>query len=139
MDRKLNVSFLSIFIRIGKVQFIRSQKKNAQLVYDGFIFNKKLTQANGHTTWRCSDVSKNRCRAVCTTKNNELVHVRRSHDHQPHWGRIANRQLYNDEDEVDEYFELKPEEEYEHEFVKVTKISDPLTGLEFKYLMSESP
>lgn len=88
--------------KIGKIQFIRSQKKNAQLVYDGYIYNKKLTQANGHTTWRCSDVSKNRCRAVCTTINNELVHVRRSHDHEPHWSRIANRPLYNEEEEMTE-------------------------------------
>lgn len=65
--------------------------------------------------------------------------MRRSHDHQPHWARIANRPLYGEEDEVDEYFELKPEEDYEHEMVKVTKISDTLSGLEFKYFMEESP
>lgn len=85
------------------VMFIRSQKKNAQLVYNGFIYNKKLTQANGHTTWRCCDVSKNRCRAVCTTKDNSLMDARRDHDHEAHWDRIANRMLYTQEEELDQH------------------------------------
>lgn len=82
--------------------FIRSQKKNAQLVYSGFIYNKKLTQANGHTSWRCSDVSRNRCRAVCTTRKNRLVTTRRDHEHEPHWERISNRMLYAEEEALDE-------------------------------------
>ena len=88
---------------IAKIQFIRSQKKNAQLVHDGFIFNKKIGQANGHVTWRCSDLSKNRCRAVCITKYNVLISTRRGHDHDNHWGRIANRTMYPREDDMDEY------------------------------------
>lgn len=85
----------------GKVFYIRSQKKNPQLVYDGFIFNKKQTQANGHTTWRCTEMAKNRCRAVCITQNSRLVHARRSHHHEPHWGRFTNRELYTTEHEAD--------------------------------------
>ncbi|XP_055695322.1 modifier of mdg4-like isoform X2 [Lutzomyia longipalpis] len=85
----------------GKIQFIRSQKKNAQLVLDGYIYNKKLTQANGLTTWRCIDVSKTRCRAICITKGSQLVTSRRSHYHEPHWNRISNRPLYNYEEDAD--------------------------------------
>lgn len=85
----------------GKVFYIRSQKKNPQLVYDGYIFNKKQTQANGHTTWRCTEMAKNRCRAVCITQNSRLVHARRSHHHEPHWGRFSNRELYTTEHEAD--------------------------------------
>lgn len=85
----------------GKVFYIRSQKKNPQLVYEGYIFNKKQTQANGHTTWRCTEMAKNRCRAVCITQNSRLVHARRSHDHEPHWGRFSNRELYTTEHEAD--------------------------------------
>lgn len=93
---------------VSGVQFIRSQKKNAQLVYKGFIYNKKLTQANGHTTWRCSDVSKNKCRAVVLTKRSRLVVAKRQHIHEDHWDRIGVRTLYDVEDELDstEFVEL---------------------------------
>lgn len=91
---------------LGKVRFIRSQKKNPQLVYEGYIYNKKLTQVSGHTTWRCTDVKKNKCKAVCITKNSELVSVRRQHIHEPHWSRISNRALYAVENDLDEYFEI---------------------------------
>lgn len=96
---QLNISFFIVFV--GRVLYIRSQKKNPQLVYNGYIYNKKQTQANGHTTWRCSDVSKNRCRAVCITKNSALVCARRAHHHDGHWTRIGNRQLYTVEDDLD--------------------------------------
>lgn len=118
---------------LGKVQFIRSQKKNAQLVYEGYIFNKKLTQANGHTTWRCSDVSKNRCRAVCTTKNNELVHVRRSHEHEPHWGRIANRPLYNEEDDLDDILDTHKDDS----LIDMSKLGPVPATMEYKYYIED--
>ncbi|XP_059611346.1 modifier of mdg4-like isoform X5 [Phlebotomus argentipes] len=95
----------------GKVQFIRSQKKNAQLVFDGYIYNKKLTQANGFTTWRCTDVSKTRCRAICITKGSQLVTSRRSHCHEPHWNRISNRPLYSFEDDMGDFIEISAETE----------------------------
>lgn len=84
-----------------KVYYIRSQKKNAQLVYRGYIYNKKQTQANGQTTWRCSEMSKNRCRAVCITLNSGLVSARRDHQHSAHWERFANRELYSTENDID--------------------------------------
>lgn len=90
---------------IGRVQYIRSQKKNAQLVYNGCIFNKKQTQGNGHTTWRCVDVVKSKCRAVCITKNSKLMAFRRTHNHEPHWNRILNRALYDVEDALDNQYD----------------------------------
>uniref|UniRef100_A0ABK9MFA2 BTB domain-containing protein n=1 Tax=Glossina morsitans morsitans TaxID=37546 RepID=A0ABK9MFA2_GLOMM len=91
----------------GVVKFIRSQKKNAQLVYNGYIYNKKLTQANNNTTWRCIDVLKMRCKAVVITKKNKLVAARREHNHDDHLSRIGERPLYNEEEDLGEYIELK--------------------------------
>lgn len=93
--------FLPFFSCIGKVFYIRSQKKNPQLVYDGYIFNKKQTQANGHTTWRCCEMAKYRCRAVCITRNSRMIHARRSHQHPAHWNRFSNRELFTTEHEAD--------------------------------------
>lgn len=107
-------SFLSIHFLLhfasyadgGTIKFIRSQKKNAQLVYKDYIYNKKLTQANGQTTWRCADVLKLRCKAVVITKNGEFLDARRQHNHVSHSGRIGQRQLYNVEEELEEYIEI---------------------------------
>ncbi|XP_013102004.1 modifier of mdg4 isoform X9 [Stomoxys calcitrans] len=106
----------------GFVKFIRSQKKNAQLVYNGFIYNKKLTQANGHTTWRCIDVLKMRCKAVVITKKNELVIARREHNHEDHMQRINQRPLYNEEEDLGDYIELKPDSANINEFLSMTHI-----------------
>ncbi|XP_017023347.1 modifier of mdg4-like isoform X2 [Drosophila kikkawai] len=88
------------------IRFIRSQKKNAQLVFRDYIYNKKLTQANGQTTWRCADVLKLRCKAVVITKNGSFVDARRQHNHQSHASRIGQRQLYKVEEELEEYIEI---------------------------------
>lgn len=101
-----NQILFSPFSSTDCVKFIRSQKKNPQLVYRGFIYNKKLTQANGHTTWRCSDVSKNKCRAVCLTHGSALVVARREHDHDDHRERIGTRTLYDVEDDLEEYVDI---------------------------------
>lgn len=90
----------------GSIKFIRSQKKNAQLVYKDYIYNKKLTQANGQTTWRCADVLKLRCKAVVITKNGEFLDARRQHNHESHSSRIGQRQLYAVEEELEEYIEI---------------------------------
>lgn len=89
-----------------EIRFIRSQKKNAQLVYRDYIYNKKLTQANGQTTWRCADVLKLRCKAVVITKNGEFIDARRQHNHESHALRIGMRQLYKIEEELEEYVEI---------------------------------
>ncbi|XP_073819443.1 modifier of mdg4-like isoform X10 [Musca autumnalis] len=104
----------------GIVKFIRSQKKNAQLVYKGFIYNKKLTQANGQTTWRCIDVLKLRCKAVVITKKNEFVSARREHNHEDHMSRINQRPLYNEEEDLGDYIELKPDTTNIMDFLSTT-------------------
>ncbi|XP_075153004.1 modifier of mdg4-like isoform X8 [Haematobia irritans] len=118
----------------GFVKFIRSQKKNAQLVYNGFIYNKKLTQANGHTTWRCIDVLKMRCKAVVITKKNELVIARREHNHEDHTQRINQRPLYNEEEDLGDYIELKPDSANITELISMTNIDilPHKSGKEFK-------
>lgn len=107
---------------LGVVKFIRSQKKNAQLVYNGYIYNKKLTQANNNTTWRCIDVLKMRCKAVVITKKNKLVAARREHNHDDHLSRIGERPLYNEEEDLGEYIELKTDSANLSEFIAVTNI-----------------
>jgi hypothetical protein len=71
-------------------------------VFEGYIFNKKLTQANGQTTWRCAEVIKHKCRALCITRNNVLLRFRRDHTHPNHAKRIGSRTLYAFVDEVEE-------------------------------------
>lgn len=46
-------------------------------------------------------MAKTRCRAVCITQNSRLVHARRNHHHEAHWGRFSNRELYTTEHEAD--------------------------------------
>lgn len=116
------------------MKFIRSQKKNAQLIYNDFIYNKKLTQANGHTTWRCVDVLKMRCKAVVITKNNKLVCARRSHNHENHGQKINQRPLYNEEEDLGDLIELKPESSNLNEFIQMTNIDilPQKSGKEYK-------
>ncbi|XP_017475184.1 PREDICTED: modifier of mdg4 isoform X6 [Rhagoletis zephyria] len=118
----------------GEVKFIRSQKKNAQLVYNGYIYNKKLTQANGQTTWRCIDFLKLRCKAVVITKKNILVAARRSHSHEDHVQRIGQRPLYNIEEDLGEYIEIKPEDPKLADFMSVSNIEicPQKSGKEYK-------
>lgn len=85
-----------------KAFFICSQKKNAQLVYRDYIYNKKQTQINGNTIWRCCESAKLSCRAVCTTINNEIVSVRRNHNHSSHWDRCINRELFLTEQDIND-------------------------------------
>lgn len=91
----------------SKVHFIRSQKKNAQLVYKHCIFNKKITQINGHTTWRCAEMAK-KCRALVTTKDGKLIRMRDGHNHVDHKEKLVRRVLYEVEDEMEEYIEMEP-------------------------------
>lgn len=94
---ELNISVFRCFV--GKIYFIRSQKKYTQLVYRGYIYNKKTTQLNGNSTWRCLDLSKTRCKAIVRTQNGRLIGVREKHHHGPHTDRLNNRMLYRTEDE----------------------------------------
>lgn len=130
------------FFIVGQVKFIRSQKKNAQLVFNGYIYNKKLTQANGHTTWRCIDVLKMRCKAVVITKKNELVAARREHNHEDHMQRINQRPLYNEEEDLSDYIELKPDNASITDFISMANIDilSQKSGKEYKlYVPSSYP
>lgn len=90
----------------GAIKFIRSQKKNAQLVYKGYLYNRKLTQQNGNTTWRCIDVTKLRCKAICVTKFNRLIRAKRQHGHENHESKIRNRPLYDYPEDLEEYLDI---------------------------------
>ncbi|XP_037910024.1 modifier of mdg4 isoform X6 [Hermetia illucens] len=98
------------YLEKGRVLFIRSQKKNAQLVHNGYIYNKKIALSNGKTTWRCADLLKKKCKAVCITKDNQLVAMRRSHCHDHHWEKIIPKDLYYEEEDLDELIEIRPSE-----------------------------
>ncbi|XP_052864865.1 modifier of mdg4-like isoform X1 [Anopheles cruzii] len=88
------------------VKFIRSQKKCAQLVYGGYIYNRKITHQNGRTTWRCSDLLKYHCRATCVTKQNKLISVRRQHQHENHLSKIVKKLLYDYPEDLEEYLNI---------------------------------
>lgn len=106
-----NTEFVGVPIPIndqwfdGQIHYVRSQKKAMQLVYMGFIYNRKITQINGHTMWRCSDVSRTKCRATITTKNGKKIRSRNTHNHADHRAKLLRRPLF-DED-LDEYIEIK--------------------------------
>lgn len=115
-----------------KVQFIRSQKKNPQLAYDGYIYNKKLKQANGHTTWRCSELLKYKCKATCFTKENNLIRARNNHNHQDHWRKIHNKTLYDNEEDLEEYIEITSSNPKAGELLNVID-----TGTKFKFVIAD--
>lgn len=92
----------------GQIHYTRSQKKAIQLVFMGFIYNKKITQINGHTMWRCSDASRLKCHTTITTKNGKKIRSRGEHNHPDHRAKLLRRPLYDTEEELDEYIEIKP-------------------------------
>lgn len=51
-------------------------------------------------------MAKNRCRAVCITRNSKLVHVRRNHQHPDHWNRFSNREVYTTEYDIDAHEDM---------------------------------
>ncbi|XP_063705182.1 modifier of mdg4-like isoform X10 [Culicoides brevitarsis] len=90
-----------------RVFFIRSQKKNPQLVYKGFIYNKKVTQVNKNTFWRCADTIRFRCKATVTTRNGVLLRARETHSHSDHVEKLYKKTMYDTEEELDEFIEIK--------------------------------
>ncbi|CRK91981.1 CLUMA_CG005563, isoform B [Clunio marinus] len=78
----------------GELTFMRSQKCRPQLVYEGFIFNKKITYSNGNTNWRCVDFLKHKCLAGCLTKDNKLIRRRMEHKHPAHTKKLLNKRFY---------------------------------------------
>lgn len=51
-------------------------------------------------------MAKNRCRAVCITRDSKLIHAKRSHHHEPHWSRFSNRELYPTEHDIDAHADI---------------------------------
>lgn len=115
-----------------KIRFIRSQKKNAQLVYKNFIFNKKITQINGHTTWRCAEMAKIKCRALLTTKSGHLIRTRECHNHPDHQAKLLHRLYHDVENDMDEVFEIKSSE------LNVKKINIVDMGNRFKLVLKNA-
>lgn len=75
-----------------------------------------------------------RCKAVVITKKNELVIARREHNHEDHLQRINQRPLYNEEEDLGDYIELKPDSTNLNEFISMSNIDilPQKSGKEFK-------
>lgn len=74
--------------------FKRSQKSKPQLVYQGFVYNKKISYGNGNTNWRCSDFLKHKCFATCITKGDNVIRRRSDHKHPPQMTKFDKTKLY---------------------------------------------
>lgn len=75
--------------------FKRSQKSKPQLVYRGYVYNKKISYGNGNTNWRCSDFVKFKCHATCLTKDNKVMRCRLEHKHPPPDLLVNKQKLYH--------------------------------------------
>ncbi|XP_049276904.1 modifier of mdg4-like isoform X2 [Anopheles funestus] len=117
------------------VKFIRSQKKCAQLVYEGYIFNRKTLHQNGRTTWRCSDLLKYHCKASCVTKLNRLISTRCDHNHEDHSAKIADKTLYDYPEDLEEYMNIRTRDPIDIEKHKLDVID---TGAEFKVVIRDN-
>ncbi|XP_062556657.1 uncharacterized protein LOC134221478 [Armigeres subalbatus] len=118
----------------SSVKFIRSQKKNAQLVYKGFLYNRKLTQQNGSTTWRCIDLPKTHCKAICVTKFNKLIRAKRQHNHENHENKIRYRPLYDYPEDLEEYLDI-----YSREPISATQKLDVIDdGTDYKLIVRDA-
>nr|XP_049461667.1 modifier of mdg4-like isoform X2 [Anopheles coluzzii] len=116
------------------VKFIRSQKKCAQLVYDGYIYNRKMIQQNGRTTWRCCDLLKYHCKATCVTKQNKLIGIRSEHNHNDHSSKIEDKALYDFPEDLEEYVNIRTRDPID---VKNHKVDVIDTGAEFKIVVRD--
>lgn len=102
-------------------------------MYKGYIYNKKVTQVNKNTLWRCIDAIKLRCKASVTTKNGVLLRARESHSHNSHSDKLYKKTMYDVEEELDELIEIKNEDQKLCNFVDVVD-----TGSNFKLIVHSS-
>uniref|UniRef100_A0A182MC08 BTB domain-containing protein n=1 Tax=Anopheles culicifacies TaxID=139723 RepID=A0A182MC08_9DIPT len=114
------------------VKFIRSQKKCAQLVYDGYIYNRKTFHQNGRTTWRCTELLKYHCKASCVTKLNRLISTRSEHNHADHTLKISDKTLYDYPEDLEEYMNIHTRDPIDIEKHKLDVID---TGAEYKVVI----
>lgn len=98
--RTSSLDLLTEVIADDSVRYMRSQKSKAQLVYNGYIYGKKVTYSNGNTNWRCAEYLKYKCFASCITKNNRVVRCRATHKHARPTAKVEKKLLYFTEDQV---------------------------------------
>ena len=81
-----------------------------------------------------------RCKAVVITKKNELVAARREHNHEDHMQRINQRPLYNEEEDLSDYIELKPDSGSLTDFISMANIDilSQKSGKEYKLYVPSS-
>ena len=92
---------IPLFLLTGAyLMFMRSQKSKPQLVFEGFIYNKKITYSNGNSNWRCADFIKHKCFASCITKDNQMIRRRLEHKHPPPTTKLLNKKLYPTEESL---------------------------------------
>lgn len=75
--------------------FIENLQGETQLIYNGFVYNRKAIFPNGLTTWKCSSLNSMKCRAVIITKNNVMMAAKGHHNHKKHWNQESNKIKYN--------------------------------------------
>lgn len=113
------------------------------MVYKGFIYNKKVTQVNKNKLWRCIDAIKLRCNATVTTRNGVLLRARESHTHKCHSDKLYKKTMYDVEEELDEFIEIKTDQDQKlcnfvdvvdegSNFKLIVHSGDPNTILEYK-------
>jgi hypothetical protein len=70
------------------LQFLKSQRGNQQLIYNGFIFRRERISPN-KTFWKCVENYKRqngrelRCKGRCQTSNDEVIYHSDNHNHVP--------------------------------------------------------
>lgn len=85
---------------------------------------------NKNTLWRCIDAIKLKCRAAVTTKNGILIRARETHTHKSHSEKLFKKTMYDVEEELDEFIEIKSDDQKLCNFVDVVD-----TGNNFKLIV----
>lgn len=63
-----------------------------------------------------------RCKAVVITKRNALVCARREHEHSDHKSRIGQRPLYNVEEDLGDFIEIKSDDPKLSEYITISHL-----------------
>lgn len=84
----------------NELKFIRSQKNKPQLVFRGYVYNKKTSYQNGNVVWRCADMSKFKCPASCMVNGTTLLRTRHTHNHESRKSTFHKKDVYLNEQEL---------------------------------------
>lgn len=98
--------FLSPSSSDDEIKFIRSQKNKPQLLYRGYVFNKKTTYQNGNVAWRCADISKFKCPASCIVNGTRFTRSRLEHNHVSRKATYSKKDVFLSEQELDKLFSV---------------------------------